>query len=392
MEKLDEEINLEPLGANKSLNGTLYKVISNETPKFILKLSQDDTGGYHTDNLAYEFLVGMYLNTQRMYFPCFLKTYSLLEFKFLDSGHNTKNLLYKLFTQKDLLTQTNYDEKFKFILNNIKSYSEINIAETCHKKSNYGVLIDYIEGDTLYNIKQKNNEQFQDTDFYAILFQIYAVLNALEGDYQHRDLHENNVMVYTFPNEVLFTYKCTFQDENGNNKEKDVSFRSRYLAKIIDYGRGIIPDTKPMLQYYEDLVATVNNTKTNFQNNNSGYSDYMDALHNLDETLNELKTCGFHHITFDTDDFRLFPGARSLLYIVSTLEGLLTPQNQQGISSPEKTNDSPLMEIMVDARPNVETRERIKVKNITDKHLEEFLYEQNTSYLNPVKRRLDYDS
>lgn len=38
---------------------------------------------------------------------------------------------------------------------------------------------DYIEGDTLY------------------------ILHVLEGDYQHRDLHENNVMVYTFPNEVL---------------------------------------------------------------------------------------------------------------------------------------------------------------------------------------------
>lgn len=385
MKNLDESMNLEPLGASKSLNGTLYKVISNKTPKFILKLSQDDKGGYHTDNLAYEFLVGMYLNAQRMYFPCFLKTYSLLEFKFLESGHNTKQLLYRLFTQRDLLTQTNYDEKFKFILNNITSHSKINIADTCNNKSNYGVLIDYIEGDTLYNIKQKHNKQFQDTDFYAILFQIYAVLNALEGDYQHRDLHENNVMVYTFPNEneILFTY--TILDEN--NEEKYVSFRSKYLAKIIDYGRGIIPDTKPMLQHYEDLVARVNNTKNFFQMNNSGYSDYMDALHNLDETLYELKTCGFHHITFDTDDFRLFPGARSLSYIVSTLDGLLTSQKQT-----KKNNTSSLMEIMVDARPNVEKRKRINVKNIKDKHLKELLYEQNKSYLDTVKRTLFHES
>ena len=149
-----------------------------------------------------------------------------------------------------------------------------------------------------------------------------------------------------------------------------------------------------MLQHYEDLVARVNVTES-LKKITGSNDEYDKANQELNKTLYELKTCGFHHITFDTDDFRLFPGARSLSYIVSTLAGLLTSQNQtkeQDKPQLEEQDESSLMEIMVDARPNVEKRNLINVKYIKDKHLEDLLYEHNMSYLYPVKRTLFHES
>ena len=392
MPNLTSDIVLSPLGADKSLNGTLYKVKSNKSNawQYIMKLPQDDDGNYHTDNLAYEFLVGMYLNVQRMYFPCFLKTHSLLEFKHLNSGHNSKKLLYQLLNKKDLLSDASYKAKFDKILSYVQSRDKIHIKQTCDNKYNFGVLIDYVDGDTLYNIKQK--QTLLDVDLYAILFQIYAVLYALDGEYQHRDLHENNVMVYTFQDDVQFEYKIyAGEDDHDENKKHDkpeiVSFRSKYLAKIIDYGRGMIPEMKPMVEHYETLVQDVNTAKDKYSNDSNdstdAYGEYMEALHVHNETLEQLKKCGFHHITFDTDDFRLFPGARNLPFIVHTLKDLLTDSTQ---------TQTPTIKMTIDARPNLEPNERsyITVENLQDDKMAAFLYESNESGLNSIQKRLPF--
>ena len=232
-----------------------------------------------------------------------------------------------------------------------------------------------------------------ETKTQSILFQIYAVLYALDGEYQHRDLHENNVMVYTFQEDVQFEYKIYAGEDDHDDDSKDdkteeiVSFRSKYLAKIIDYGRGMIPEMKPMVEHYETLVQDVNTAKDKYSNDSNdstdAYGEYMEALHVHNETLEQLKKCGFHHITFDTDDFRLFPGARNLPFIVHTLKDLLTDSTQ---------TQTPTIKMTIDARPNLEPNERsyITVENLQDDKMAAFLYESNESGLNSIKKKLSF--
>ena len=69
--------------------------------------------------------------------------------------------------------------------------TKVNIThETALQGSNdhdYGILLDYVNGQTLSNHPEKENI-LNDPRYF---FQIYAVLVALEGKFEHRDLHQN---------------------------------------------------------------------------------------------------------------------------------------------------------------------------------------------------------
>ena len=90
---------------DKSANGFVAKVtteqedlktIINEFTEeykehFILKSVQREDNKYHqkNDNPMYEFEAGLFINTQLLYFPCFLRTYTLF---YYDERNRTKEL------------------------------------------------------------------------------------------------------------------------------------------------------------------------------------------------------------------------------------------------------------------------------------------------------------
>jgi len=76
--------------------------------------------------------------------------------------------------------------------------------------------------------------EFYDTEFLNSLYQIYYTLSKISDDYTHYDLHTGNVLVYLPDSTKYIQYM--FHHSNGQT----VSFKSRYLIKMIDYGRSYI--------------------------------------------------------------------------------------------------------------------------------------------------------
>lgn len=78
--------------------------------------------------------------------------------------------------------------------------------------------------------------EFVSEELLYVLFQVYFSLFALGHFFTHYDLHTDNVLLYEPVKGKYIEYHYHVQyDTTG--KEIDVRFKSRYIAKIIDYGR-----------------------------------------------------------------------------------------------------------------------------------------------------------
>ena len=181
----------------------------------ILKSSKKSTG----DNLYYEFLTGYYfINKQKRRFPCFVETYGLFKYNDLDKW-------------------TLMQEKHK-VINDLGTYLQLlskddphNVAKSCTSSKLITVLIENIKGAETVSDMIKDLT-FVEIDLLNVLFQVYAPLSHLAKEFTHYDLHTSNVLVHKpfGENEYIeFHYHL----KNGET----ISFKSKYIAKIIDYGR-----------------------------------------------------------------------------------------------------------------------------------------------------------
>jgi hypothetical protein len=81
------------------------------------------------------------------------------------------------------------------------------------------------------------NDGIRPNDVLALLAQIYLPLNSLTGKFAHNDLHTNNVLLYEpAPGKYIhFFYYFT-------SDKAPIEIRSKYVAKIIDYGQCFIEE------------------------------------------------------------------------------------------------------------------------------------------------------
>ena len=176
------------------------------------------------DNLYYEYLVGQYINNFVKVFPCFVQTYGLYRYNSVAEYNKMKNSKSTdptiLKSNTTLITKPSLVD----ICNNTKLYCIL----IQHIKSKYGSVKSL---DSM--LKEKN---FLDNDFLYVLLQVYIPLNILCNNFTHYDLHTKNVLLYTLPNNSYIEYFYHMKDGNI------ISFRSKYLTKIIDYGRSFFRD------------------------------------------------------------------------------------------------------------------------------------------------------
>ena len=180
-----------------------------------------------SDSLLYEYFVGVCINQYCKHFPCFLETY----------GSYTVDPVYwqKIKAGKQQVTK---DKLFaNFALNSPDAYDISKSCETDYYKT-YAIMIQHL--------KVKSGEEtmgdcikilnFIRNDLLSSLYQVYFVLSALAEHelYTHYDLHENNVMMYVpDPNGYIeYHYHHTVGGIT--------TFKSKYIVKIIDYGRNFI--------------------------------------------------------------------------------------------------------------------------------------------------------
>jgi len=235
----------------------------------ILKSSQKA----NSDNLVYEYAVGQFINKQCKIFPCFLETYGLY---FYENEKTWKEFL----DGRDTRSTNTLNE-------GLKLQNNIDYSLACSQSKYACILIQDI--DKPISLRDfldinYNNSKLMNHIVY-ILIQVYYPLSMLADKFTHYDLHASNVLIYELPKNQHIEYE--FKDFHGNT----YSFNTRYIVKIIDYGRSFFDesDTNNSLSIYNQICSSdLCNQGRERCGNLSGFKN----LRNV-EDLNELRMTNY---------------------------------------------------------------------------------------------------
>jgi hypothetical protein len=211
------------IGCGISLNGFIKELTFENKEgleaKAVIKTSKTCKSEYVPDNLIYEGFVGKYLNKMSLRYPCFLETYGIFCYDLTSTAY-------------DLMT--NYEDlDIDILKSGLILKEEITIDDLKFSIENptvFSVIIQHIKNaDTI--VEKNMNLEFLEFDLIYVLFQIYAPLVWLADEFTHYDLHHENVLIYEQENNSYVEYHYHLNDT------EIVSFKSKYVAKIIDCGR-----------------------------------------------------------------------------------------------------------------------------------------------------------
>jgi hypothetical protein len=179
----------------------------------------------YTDNLYYEFLIGKELNSLISVLPCFVETYGIFKYKNSSDWKHAKNT--KLISKNILF---NGLENIEFL--NPKEQ----LITSCQNSKYLAILIQHFKN--VLTVKELiNYPLFIKDELPYVLFQVYASLSMMSSFFTHYDLHWSNVLLYQPLNNSYIEYH--YHSTDGSV----VSFKSFYMAKIIDYGRCYLDKT-----------------------------------------------------------------------------------------------------------------------------------------------------
>ena len=247
------------IGTNGDAANGFVIELKNVTQQYIaytvLKMCQNDTA----DSLVYEYTVGReFVNQQLNFFPCFIETYSLFLYpptKYAEiKNHITSK---KGFNSNIFILKSGAQNVSKTVKPN----------EMCQFSQNFAILIQHLHDVlTLSEFLDKFiYYTISEEEILYILYQIYLPLSVLSGVFTHYDLHWENVLLYQpFNNNGRIHFKYHLPDG------EIVEFYSRYLVKIIDYGRC----------YY-------------YSNDTSNSKTIYNKICDEPECSNEQNTCGY---------------------------------------------------------------------------------------------------
>jgi len=229
---------------NGFLNALTY-VKNGYTTYCVLKSSTK----VNSDNLFYEWYIGKkFVNKLVSKFPCFLETYNLCVHVSEDN--------YKLMKTREKIG-VNIDIKKIFnVLYNTKQQENILFKWSCSKPLTFAVMIQYLKPTQIMSFsdfieKFKNTEYGFNINIFQILLQIYIPLGILSENFTHNDLHTGNVLIYILPNNSYVTLNYKFNDKN-------IKIKTKYIAKIIDYGRSFFKDYDDPTNSSTNLLKKLN--------------------------------------------------------------------------------------------------------------------------------------
>ena len=193
------------------------------------------------DNLYYEYIVGQYINTFVPIFPCFVQTYGLYKYNSL--------------SDYDAMKHSKITEP-SVIKRNTTLIKRPSFTDVCENTKLYCILIQHIK--SKYNsvvplANMLRSKEFLDNDFLYVLLQVYIPLSTIYNTFTHYDLHTSNVLLYTLTDDTYIKYTYHLP----NNKE--ITFLSKYIVKIIDYGRCFFKDSvqkKNSNKIYKEVCKT----------------------------------------------------------------------------------------------------------------------------------------
>ena len=235
----------------------------------VLKSSQEK----NSDNLMYECYVGMIVNSFAKQIPCFVETYGLYEYKTDAYRERLKKEKSGLADLSKMLTQR-------------KNY---NYGESCANSINQCVLIQHIKGaasigDKIY--KGTPDIDFVMNDFLYAIYQIYFALGGLATIFTHYDLHPDNVILYK-------PVDGKYIEFHYHGRNETVSFKSQYIAKMIDYGRSFINHGNNSSDaYYKKICAEDKCNKSAEHEEDEDEDEDEDDDEDDEEEEDEGEKCG----------------------------------------------------------------------------------------------------
>jgi len=230
-------------------NGFVYE-ISYKREEYKAKSVLKSTKLARLDNLLYEYLVGQYINKQCSVFSCFIQTYGWFKYrteelweKMSKGDHiNPDELREGIIKGEDELQPIRlnrqtlcYENKRDKSTRRRCTSEESILGFACTNSKHLCILIEHVKGKTLLSMMEDYPE-FVTNDLLYILYQVYMPLSELATEFTHYDLHLKNVLVYEPFRGQYIDYKYEFKSG------EIVEFKSKYIAKIIDYGRSYFND------------------------------------------------------------------------------------------------------------------------------------------------------
>jgi len=218
--------NIKRIGA-ESANGFIHEIpyeYKNYKMYTVLKSSTHA----NSDNLMYEYEAGLYVNHLNDYLPCFIETYGLFRYKdeagweeAKNSKTITKAVLSSLLTPPIPISYKVGCDSSKYLSLMIQHIKDAVTLEDLIEKKNNG-----------------NDSSFFEYEMLNILFQVYLTLAMCKDTFTHYDLHGSNVLLLTVGENRHIEYVYHITDS------VTVKVKSKYMAKMIDYGRSYFNDTR----------------------------------------------------------------------------------------------------------------------------------------------------
>ena len=210
-----------------SVNGFVFE-IKNETRGHVAYSVLKSAQNAGSDNLMYEYHVGLFINTLVNIFPCFLETYGLFKYK---TEHQ-----WEIFSGINTTTQAKTIEDIT-ALQKALVLQPLDYAVGCKQSKHMAVLIQHLPGPkTMSDLLE--NSTFVINELIYALYQLYLPLSYVMAKFTHYDLHLDNILLYEPMKNKYIEYHYHFA---GGRR---VIFKSSYLLKIIDYGRSFFYDTE----------------------------------------------------------------------------------------------------------------------------------------------------
>jgi hypothetical protein len=209
---------------NISVNGFVKEIEYNrEGYKAYAALKSSLTG--NSDNLAYEYLIGKFMNEQSKRVPCFVETYGL--FKYASVAEQNK-------------VKTNQPD-----LSGLIPIDPHQVSTVCQESELICTLTQHIPNARTMLSQIKTPSFLKHEAIYAF-YQIYFTLHQLRHTFTHYDLHGENVLLYQPNVNGYIQYHFHLPSE-------DIVFKSKYMVKMIDYGRSFFPGAT---NYHASLCQT----------------------------------------------------------------------------------------------------------------------------------------
>ena len=240
---------------NPSSNGFIKEIIyEREKYKSYAILKSNNPTATRPDSLYYEYLVGTIVNKFTQLFPNFVKTYGLL--KYINSTNLFKSLRTKEMEIKEfqsLLEQIPKDMYDKYICSSIIENPTLSLLiEHVDQPVNIFDLINIGKKSSLYTPLDINILRYE---ILYIFYQLYFALEHLRNVFTHYDLHQNNVLLYELPANQYITMHY--------HSDIEITFQTRYIPKIIDYGRCYFfeNDTKNSKYFHDEILCKLKECK-----------------------------------------------------------------------------------------------------------------------------------